>query len=467
MSDLFEHAADSELARNAPLADRMRPRRLSEYVGQEHLVGEGRFLERLAAGGQLTSLILWGPPGTGKTTLARILAGSTSAAFETFSAVLSGVKELREVIARADQRRRMDARRTVLFVDEIHRWNKAQQDAFLPHVESGRLTLIGATTQNPSFEVITPLLSRCRVCVLKSLNDEEVRRVLELAVTDRERGLFAGDDPLEVDDEALDYLARLAEGDARRALNGLELSCSLRRSQDGGRIGLDTAREAMSQGSLSYGRMGDEHYNQISAFIKSLRGSDPDGALYWMVRMLEAGEDPLFILRRLVIFAAEDVGNADPRALPLAVAALQAFSTIGLPEGKIPMAQAVTYLATAPKSNASYLALGQATETVRRTGSLPVPLHLRNAPTGLMAREGYGVDYQYPHDFPGHFVREQYLPDAVKDRVFYAPTDMGEEKRIKARLQGQRNGPPLEGPAAKAAPARPSEQFEKKGKTGK
>jgi putative ATPase len=348
--------------------------------------------------------------------------------------VLSGVKDLREVIERADERRKYDGRRTVVVVDEIHRWNKAQQDAFLPHVESGRLVLIGATTQNPSFEVISPLLSRCRVVVLNLLTGAEVAAILRLAVDDLERGLFAKEEPIPVDDDVLDYLAKSADGDARRALNGLELSDSLARAQEAAGISVEVAREAMTSASLSYDRAGDEHYNQISAFIKSLRGSDPDAAVYWMVRMLEAGEDPLFILRRMIIFAAEDIGNADPQAVSVAVAAFQAFSTVGLPEGRIPMAQAATWLATAPKSNASYKALNDAAATVRETGSLPVPLHLRNAPTGLMASLDYGKDYNYPHHRPGHYVPEHYLPDGIRDKIFYEPSEMGEEKGIRERV---------------------------------
>ncbi len=466
MNDLFDHAGERELIADAPLAERMRPRELAGYCGQSHLVGEGRFLSRMQESGRLTSLLLWGPPGVGKTTLARIMARSTNAAFESFSAVLSGVKELREVIARAGERRKFEGRPTVLFVDEIHRWNKAQQDAFLPHVESGRITLIGATTQNPSFEVISPLLSRCRVCVLNPLKDDEVEAILRQAVDDRERGLFAKEDPLDVDDDALAFMARVAEGDARRALNGLEMSDSLARSQEAAVISSDTAKEAMSSASLSYDRMGEEHYNQISAFIKSLRGSDPDAAMYWMVRILEAGEDPMFVIRRMIVFAAEDIGNADPQALQVVTAVLRAFSQIGLPEGKIPMAQAVTYLATAPKSNASYLALNNATAAVRETGSLSVPLHIRNAPTDLMKNLDYGKDYKYPHDFPGHFVREQYLPDEIKDRVFYEPTDQGQEKQIRARVARWRSWTDAsEGGVGKTKRPQPSEQYVKKTKS--
>ncbi|OGP59894.1 MAG: AAA family ATPase [Deltaproteobacteria bacterium RBG_13_61_14] len=440
MDDLFDQAGSEEARREAPLADRMRPRKLEEFVGQEHLVGPDKFLREIYQSGKLPSLIFWGPPGSGKTTLARMLTRNSKAHFLSFSAVLSGVAELRKAIEEAEQRRKFQGQKTVLFVDEIHRWNKAQQDAFLPHVETGRLILIGATTQNPSFEVIPALLSRCRVCVLNFLSEDDIARILAQAVAERERGLFAGEDPLLVEEAAVRYLARVADGDARRALNALELAASLARAKAGGRVTEAEAKEALSSGSLLYDKAGEEHYNLISAFIKSLRGSDPDAALYWMVRMLESGEDPLFLLRRMVIFAAEDIGNADPMALQVAVAAQQAFSFVGLPEGRIPMAQAVTYLAGAPKSNASYAALGKAAAAVREAGSLPVPEHLRNPVTGLMEALGYGHDYKYPHDYPGHHVRENYLPEKLRGTVFYEPSEQGEEIKIKARLSRWREG---------------------------
>jgi putative ATPase len=439
MDDLFDHAADMERLLEAPLAERMRPATLDDYIGQEHVVGEGRFLRKIVEQGSPASLILWGPPGTGKTTLARIIAKGANASFESFSAVLSGVKDLREVIARAKERRKYKSGKTILFVDEIHRWNKAQQDAFLPHVESGQITLIGATTQNPSFEVISPLLSRCRVIVLNSLKNEEIEKIIMRAVKDPKRGLFSKDEPIEIDNESISYLAKIAEGDARRALNGLELSYAFARSQGAEIITLEIAQEAMTSASLSYDRAGEEHYNQISAFIKSLRGSDPDAAIYWMVRMLESGEDPLFILRRMVIFAAEDIGNADPKAVSIAVSAMHAFSFIGLPEGKIPMAQAVTYLATCPKSNAAYMALNNATAKIRETGSLGVPIHLRNAPTQLMKELDYGKEYKYPHNYAGNYVAEQYLPDELKGEIFYQPTSNGDEKIIASRLKSLRS----------------------------
>jgi len=424
MTDLF--SAQEKQA--APLAERMRPRTISEYLGQPHLLGEGRLLRRLIETDRLTSLIFWGPPGSGKTTLARIIANATESHFIFFSAIMSGIKEIREVVKEAQDTLRYHGKRTILFVDEIHRFNKSQQDAFLPYVEQGTFTIIGATTENPSFEVIAPLLSRCKVLVLNPIPPEEVVTILKRALEDNERGL--GEMNLSAEEEALTFIAEQAGGDARVALNTLETASRLARE---GVVTLDVAREALQKKALLYDKGGEEHYNVISAFIKSLRGSDPDAALYWLARMLEAGEDPIFILRRMVIFASEDVGNADPRGLQMAVSALQAFQLVGLPEGRIILAQAVTYLATAPKSNASYLGIDQALSEVRRSGALPVPIHIRNAPTRLMKDLGYGKEYRYPHDFGG-YVHQSYLPDALSGRKFYQPAGRGYEKSINERM---------------------------------
>ncbi|HET9035497.1 MAG TPA: replication-associated recombination protein A [Myxococcaceae bacterium] len=424
--DLFAQAAEREAASRAPLADRMRPTSLAELLGQEHLTGPGRLLRRAVEGGALPSLILWGPPGTGKTTLARLLAGASQAAFVQMSAVLAGVKDIREAVAQAQERARLHGQRTVLFLDEIHRFNKAQQDALLPHVEKGTVTLLGATTENPSFEVNSALLSRTRVVTLRPLEEDELLELLRRALV-APQGL-AG--KVEADEEALRFIARTAGGDARRALTALETAAS-----GGGRVTVAVAAEALQRKVLLYDRAGDEHYAVISAFIKSMRGSDPDAALYWMTRMLEAGEDPRFVLRRMVIFASEDVGNADPQALVVAVAALQAYELMGLPEGTLPMTQAVAYLALAPKSNAVITAYGKAKETVQETGTLPVPPHLRPASTPLMKKLGFGSAYQYPHDFEGHWVRQQYLPDELQGRRFYEPSESGAEAGLKRRLE--------------------------------
>jgi putative ATPase len=424
--DLFAHASERETAARGPLAERMRPASLEELVGQEHLTGPGRLLRRAVEGGALPSLILWGPPGTGKTTLARLLAGATKAAFVQMSAVSAGVKDIREAVAQAEERARLHGQRTVLFLDEIHRFNKAQQDALLPHVERGTLTLLGATTENPSFEVNSALLSRTRVVTLRPLEEDELLELLRRALA-APQGL-AG--KVEADEDALRFIARTAGGDARRALTALEGAAS-----GGGRVTVAVAEEALQRKALLYDRAGDEHYSVISAFIKSMRGSDPDAALYWMTRMLESGEEPRFVLRRMVIFASEDVGNADPQALVVAVAALQAYELMGLPEGTLPMTQAVTYLSLAPKSNAVIRAYGKAKETVQETGTLPVPPHLRPAPTPLMKRMGFGSAYQYPHDFEGQWVRQQYLPDALVGRRFYEPGDTGAEAALKRRLE--------------------------------
>jgi putative ATPase len=423
--DLFESAAERDAPAREPLAERMRPHTLDEVLGQSHLTGPGHFL-RTVEEDRIPSLILWGPPGTGKTTLARVIAQATGASFTALSAVLAGVKDIREAVAQAEVRWKDRRQRSLLFIDEIHRFNKAQQDALLPHVERGTLTLIGATTENPSFEVNAALLSRCRVVTLRALEESDLLALLRRALADP-RGLPG----TEATDEALAFIAQSASGDARRALTALEVAAQLGK----GHVERGSAEEALQHKTLLYDKGGEEHYNVVSAFIKSMRGSDPDAALYWMTRMLEAGEDPLFILRRAVIFASEDVGNADPQALQVAVAALHAFEMLGLPEGALPMTQAVTYLAMAPKSNTVIAAYGAARQAVMDAGPLPVPLHLRNAPTQLMKTLGYGGGYKYPHNFEGHYVPEDYLPDALRGQRFYAPSHNGFEQELSDRLQ--------------------------------
>ncbi len=406
----------------------MRPRRLDEVVGQQALVGPGGPLRALAESGELPSLILWGPPGCGKTSLARLLASAASARLEALSAVMAGVKEIREAVARARRVRE----RTVLLLDEIHRLNRAQQDALLPHVEAGTVTLLGATTENPSFEVNAPLLSRCRVYVLERLAVVDLAALLLRAAGFVARGL-AG---LALDDEVAAAVAHAADGDARRALGLLEAAAALHRAGPApdAALSLSTVQETAGRRLLVHDRDREEHYNVASAFIKSLRASDPDAALYWAARMLEAGDDPLFLCRRMVIFASEDVGNADPQALTLATSTWQAVERIGMPEGRIPIGQAVTYLACAPKSNAAYRAIDRAREAVAEQGSLPVPLHLRNAPTRLMKREGYGRGYEYPHDADDGFVATPNLPERLEGSVFYEPKPAGAESEIARRL---------------------------------
>ena len=416
-----------------PLAERMRPRTFAEYVGQGHLLGSESLLARAVAEDHLFSVIFWGPPGSGKTTLAQILAQETKSHFISFSAVLSGVKEIRGVVEEAKELWRQQRRRTILFVDEIHRFNKAQQDAFLPHVESGMVTLIGATTENPSFEVIAPLLSRMRVLVLKPFTVEDLTRIVQNALTDRERGLGVRD--LTIEPEALTHIIWSADGDARSALNSLEAAASLART--GGTITKAFVEEAIQKKALQYDKDGEEHYNLISALHKSLRGSDPDAALYWLGRMLAAGEEPLYIARRLIRFASEDVGNADPRALTVALDAMQAYHALGSPEGELALVQATVYLATAPKSNALYAGYGQVRAVIEKTGTLPVPLHIRNAPTKLMQSLEYGKGYRYAHDYAEGYVPQDYLPDALRGKgpQFYRPTERGYEKIIGERLE--------------------------------
>jgi putative ATPase len=428
--DLFEYHAEKESQAGRPLAERMRPRRLSEFVGQPHLVGEGSIVRMAAEQDRIFSMILWGPPGCGKTTLARIIAGETRSHYLQFSAVLSGVKEIRAVIDEARRQQQLQRRRTVLFVDEIHRFNKAQQDAFLHHVESGLITLIGATTENPSFEVIAPLLSRCRVVTLNRLTEEDLATIVRQALDDAERGL--GSQRLTLAPDALELLVRVSDGDGRSALNSLEVAASL---TGGGCITRTLMEQALQKKALVYDKSGDEHYNLISALHKSLRGSDPDAALYWMARMLAAGEDPFFIARRMVRFASEDIGNADPQALAVTLAAMEAFRFLGHPEGELALAQAAVYLATAPKSNSIYAAYGSAQDAVTRGGSLPVPLHIRNAPTKLMKELGYGQGYRYAHHYRDAFAPQDYLPDELQGEVFYHPTDRGYERAVAERLE--------------------------------
>jgi putative ATPase len=434
-TDLFEKKEKELLKREAPLADRMRPRTLDELVGQDHLLGQGKILRQAIESDHLPSMILWGPPGSGKTTLAMIIASTTGAQFLAFSAVLSGVKEIKKVIQEANEEWKYHKKRTVLFVDEIHRFNKAQQDAFLPHVEKGTIVLIGATTENPSFEVISPLLSRTKVFTLRSLTEEEIELILNRGQVDKERGL--GQYPTVIEPEVFKGICLIANGDARIALNTLEMIVLTTPPDQKGirHIKKEDLEEVLQKKAFLYDKSGEEHYNLISAFHKSLRGSDPDASLYWLGRMLEAGEDPLYIARRMVRFASEDVGIADPQALQVAMAAMEAFHFIGLPEGNLALAQAAVYLATAPKSNAIYTAYQKVQRDIRELGSMPVPLHIRNAPTKLMEDLGYGKDYKYPHDYPNHFVEEEYLPENIKGRTYYHPTEQGFEKEIKKRLE--------------------------------
>jgi len=429
--DLFDHA-EQKSPSGAPLADRMRPRTLDEIVGQRHVLAPGKLLYQAITQDRVPSLILWGPPGTGKTTLAQVVANETRAEFVPFSAVLGGVPELREILKHAAEKKKLYGKRTTVFIDEIHRFNKAQQDALLPHVERGSITLIGATTENPSFAVNAALLSRARVFRLEGLAPEDLVELAERALRDSARGL--GLMQLGAEQAALRALAEGARGDARRMLDVLELAAQHAAGAALRELTTAHVEEALSSRTLLYDKSGEEHYNVISAFIKSLRGSDPDAAIYWMMRMLEAGEEPLFLLRRMLIFASEDIGTADPSALTLAVAADQAFQRLGMPEGMFAMAECCHYLACAPKSNASYRSWTAAREDVQKHGALKVPMKLRNAPTKAMKEWGYGEQYRYPHDHGGHVAGESYLPEELRYRRYYEPKEVGFEAELKQRL---------------------------------
>ncbi|MFC1928536.1 replication-associated recombination protein A [Chloroflexota bacterium] len=433
--DMFERRFENQKKQEAPLAVRMRPANFHDFVGQEHLVGEGRVLRKAIEAGRLPSIVLWGPPGSGKTTLAYIIANTTDSHFSPVSATSAGVADLRRIIEEAKERRKIYQQRTILFIDEIHRFNKAQQDAILPFVEDGTVTLVGATTENPSFEVTSPLLSRAQVIALNSLGENEIRVIILRALRDRLKGLGALNAELAPD--ALNHLVTMSKGDARIVLNALEIAALTTPSSDRGirLISLATIEDAIQHRAPRYDKIGDQHYDLISALHKSMRGSDPDAALYWLVRMLEAGEDPLYIARRLVRFASEDIGMADPQALVIAMAAQQAVHFIGMPEGNLALAQAAVYLATSPKSNSLYEGYSRVQSEIKQDYGESVPLHLRNSVTPLMKEMGYGEGYKYAHDYPEHFVEQQNLPDALQGRRYYTPSNQGYEKQVVARLK--------------------------------
>jgi len=446
--DMFEQKAEEQKEQQAPLATRMRPTNFDVFVGQEHLIGKGRVLRKAIEAGRIPSIVLWGPPGSGKTTLAYVIANTTDSHFSGVSAVSAGVADLRRIIEEAKERLRMSQQKTILFIDEIHRFNKAQQDAILPFVEDGTVTLIGATTENPSFEVTSPLLSRCQVLTLNSLVEDEIRVIILRALRDRLKGLGALN--VELVPDAVNHLITMSKGDARIALNALEMA-ALTTPPDGRgkrRIALPTIEDAVQHPALRYDKAGDQHYDLISALHKSMRGSDPDASLYWLARMLEAGEDPLYIARRLVRFASEDVGMADPQALVIAMAAQQAVHFIGMPEGNLALAEAAVYLATAPKSNSLYEGYSRVQEEIKQGAADSVPLHLRNPVTPLMKGMGYGEGYKYAHDYPDHFVEQQNLPDSLQGKQYYSPSGQGYEKQVIARLknwwQGRRKAEPTE-----------------------
>ena len=430
MTNLFEENKARRISGEYSflLADRMRPRTLDEIVGQEHLIGEGKPIRKMVETDELKSMILWGPPGSGKTTIAYVIARLTKMDFLSFSAVLASIKEIKQVIERAERNLKLYGRRSILFIDEIHRFNKAQQDAFLPYVERGAIILIGATTENPSFEIISPLLSRLQVFVLNPLEPHHIKTIVLRALTDKERGLGKTRD--DIDDDALELIANISSGDARFALNLIELA-----AQMSDRVTVDVLKTILQRERIIYDKSGEEHYNLISALHKSIRDSDPDGALYWLARMLEGGEDRRYIARRLIRMAVEDVGLADPYALLIAIDAQQAFDFVGSPEGELALAEAAVYLAYAPKSNSLYKALSSAMADAREFGSLPVPLHIRNAPTRLMKELGYGKGYKYAHDFDDHIVEQEHLPGKLRGRKYYVPTEQGFEAKIKRRFE--------------------------------